>query len=276
MPRPKSTTATAFELKATILSGQVFRFDEAGDTFFLRAGDKVIRISQKDDKLFYEGCDRRFLRDYLQLDIDLESIHQELSKDKALRTAIREFPGLRVIRQDPWECLASFICSMVSNIPRIRKNIESLCQLYGRHIQLNGFESHSFPEPGALKSEQKMRDAGVGFRAKYLTAMNQKMNRENLLALMESSYEEARDALTEMPGVGAKVADCVLLFSLDFSEAFPVDVWIKRIVQNEYFQGRTVKDDDIRAFAADRFGPNAGYAQQYLFHYARMRSRSNG
>lgn len=268
-------SAPDFDLRTTLRSGQVFRFDERGDCFYLRVGDKIIRLRQEGERLEFLGCSGSFLRKLFQLDEDLEAVQKALSGDAVLRVAIETYPGLRLMRQEPWECLVSFICSQASNIPRIKRNIEGLCRLYGHPIHLDGFSSYSFPEPGTLRDEQAMRGVGVGFRAKYLVAVNDAAARLDLDSLRHKSYGEAKASLTELSGVGEKVADCVLLFSLGFSQAFPVDVWIKRAMEEYYFRGRKTPLRDIRQFAADHFGPNAGYAQQYLFHYARMRNRTD-
>lgn len=266
-----------FDLRATLNSGQVFRFDEQGGYFFLRVRDRVIRLRQEGPRLEYSGCDEAFLRDFFQLEVDLEAIEKELSLDPFVRKAMRSFPGLRVMRQDPWECLVCFICSSASNIPRIRRNIEGLCRLYGHPISLNGYQSFSFPEPGAPLEEEAMRRAGLGFRARYLAALTAGCHRGlDLSGLRRHPYEQAQAALMQLPGVGEKIADCVLLFSLGFSQAFPVDTWIKRVMQQNYFRGRKVSNPFIRQRAWEKFGLNAGYAQQYLFHYARMQRARAG
>tara|TARA_B100001013_G_scaffold150982_1_gene89678 strand:- start:251 stop:1081 length:831 start_codon:yes stop_codon:yes gene_type:complete len=276
MPSARNITVNDFDLSSTIHSGQVFRFDELNGAFFLRFRDRIVRLKQNGSQLEYEGCTARFIRDRFDLDRDLRPMRAALSRDPHLEEAIKLYPGLRIMKQDPWECLVSFICSAASNIPRIKKNIDGLCRLYGHPISLNGFQSYSFPEPGTLVGEQKMRDAGLGYRARYLAALNDAIDESELDSLHRLPYQEAKAKLVELPGIGEKIADCVLLFSLGFTEAFPVDVWIKRVMQEYYFSGNSVPDREIRQLAAERFGRHPGYAQQYLYHYVRMRKRSDG
>ncbi|MBI2190417.1 MAG: hypothetical protein HYU36_00360 [Planctomycetes bacterium] len=264
-------STTSFDLRTTLLSGQVFRYTEIDDAFLLRIRDRIIRLRQAGNRLEFHGCDPEFLRHFFHLDLDLAAVQAALGREPRLRGAVQAFPGLRVMRQDPWECLVSFILSAFSNIPRIRKNIEAICRLYGRPITLDGHKSFSFPRPGTLRDEGELRRAGTGYRARHLVALNGLTPSLGLERLRSLPYEEAKGSLMELPGVGEKVADCVLLFSLGFTQAFPVDVWIKRVMQEYYFKGRTVPDRAIRQHAADHFGPYAGYAQQYLFHYARTK-----
>jgi len=273
--RARSTPAPLFDLEATIESGQAFRFDRRGGYYYLRTRERIVRLRQFGDRLEYLGCPESFIRFLFQLDYDLQGAEEELSRDPILRKACREFPGLRLMRQDPWECLVSFTCSQASNIPRIKKNIDALCRLYGHPIELDELRTCSFPDPGSLEDETEMRRAGLGFRAKYLAQINVEASDLDIDGLGRMGYEEAKASLVELSGVGEKIADCVLLFGCGYPQAFPVDVWIRRVVQDWYFGGRRLSDREIRQFAADRFGQYAGYAQQYLFHYARTRKQTH-
>jgi len=270
----QTTRLRTFDLKETLYSGQVFRFEELDGGFWVRVGNRVLRIEQHGDMLRYGGCDRQFIRRFLALDEEFESVHRAIEDDEVLRPALHAFPGLRLLRQEPWECLVSFICSSASNIPRIKKKIDALCRLFGSPIEFGGYRSLSFPKAGELTDEAAMRKEGLGYRARFLAGLNEVSQSLDLESLRSATYEDAKNTLVELPGVGEKIADCVLLFSLDFSEAFPVDVWIKRAVQDWYFGGRKTPDRDIRQFASDRWGEHAGYAQQYIYHYARMRARN--
>ena len=273
--RARSTPASRFDLEATIESGQAFRFDRRDGYYYLRAKERIVRLRQSGDRLEYLGCPQAFVRFLFQLDHDLREVEEALSGDQILRKACRAFRGLRLMRQDPWECLVSFICSQASNIPRIKQNIDALCRLYGHPIELDGFRAYSFPDPGSLGDETEMRRAGLGFRAKYLAQINAEARSLDMDGLGKLSYEEAKASLVELSGVGEKIADCVLLFGYGHPQAFPVGVWIRRVVQDWYFGGRRLSDREIRHFAADRFGQYAGYAQQYLFHYARTRKQTH-
>ena len=178
------------------------------------------------------------VRDYLRLADDLDSIYSSINVDERIGGAIDRFRGLRLIRQDPWECLVSFICSSNSNIPRISTNVEDMSKSLGRAIACGGGEMYAFPSPEALAEagEAPLRELGLGFRAKYVAAAARIVadGGIDLFTLREAPYEAALEALTALPGVGDKVANCVMLFSLDKLDAFPVDVWVDRVLREWY------------------------------------------
>jgi N-glycosylase/DNA lyase len=186
---------------------------------------------------------------------------------------------MRVLRQDPWECLVSFICSSASNIPRITRNIESICDVYGRPVGSGEARRNTFPTPRELSraGEEPLRALGLGYRAGYIaeTAGVIAAGAVDLMALREEPYEDALETLTGLAGVGDKVANCALLFSLDKPEAFPVDVWIDRALREWYLdgQGESIPRPKLRPWAQERFGPYAGYANHYLFHDRRLQGR---
>jgi N-glycosylase/DNA lyase len=219
------------------------------------------------------------LRDYLGLDTDLEAVYEGISTDEHIGAAVARYRGLRVLRQDPWECLVSFICSSASNIPRITRNVESICSAYGRPIWLGDYLRNSFPTPRELAEagEAALRELGLGYRAEYIAATTDAIaaGRPDLMTLREASYGEALDALTALPGVGDKVANCVLLFSLDKPEAFPVDTHIRGTLREMYPESQSAGSSarKMREWAQEHFGPYAGYANQYLFHNRRLAGR---
>jgi N-glycosylase/DNA lyase len=183
------------------------------------------------------------------------------------------FPGLRLLRQDPWECLASFILSAHCHIPRIQRNVEALAKEAGTPIQAWGRTVYSFPsrEHVAALGEAHLRGLGLGFRAKNLAATARLLVDRvvDLESLRSKPYEEARESLLSLPGVGPKIADCVLAFSLDHTQAFPVDRWVLRGLQRLYLGEGRIAEEKAAKWARDRFGVHAAYAQQLLFHLER-------
>ena len=205
---------------------------------------------------------------------------RRIGKDDHIRDAIARYRGMRLLRQDSWECLVSFVCSPASNIPRIRRVVEQVCARYGKSARLGRETRPAFPTPDQLSgaTEEDFRRLGCGFRARYLAALAAQANAEGigLAPLADLPYLEARKRLDELPGVGPKVADCVLLFALGKLEAYPVDRHIRRETREAYgrhfaaYAGRAhVPYDAIGAWAREYFGEYAGYAQQYLFHRRR-------
>jgi N-glycosylase/DNA lyase len=278
----------AFDLDFSLCCGQVFRWKKIGDWWFGVVGENVFKIRQCGAELEYDGVEASFVRNYFGLNDDLEQITQCINKDAYIRQALARFKGLRIVRQIPWECLISFICATYKSIAAIELMLKKLSYKYGEKIVFDGLDFYTFPtaEKLALASENGLRECGLGYRAKYVQATakkicDEKFDLENLKSL---DYLVARKELVEFPGVGMKVADCVLLFSLKKMEAFPVDVWVKRIILNHYrdrlpehFVERLSSHDSltngeyekVNAFGRSYFGKYAGYAQEYLFHYER-------
>ena len=215
---------------------------------------------------------RCLLARYFRLDDDLVAIYQAFSDDEALVKAVAACWGLRLLRQDPWECLASFICSVDSNIPRITGTVERLAQSFGEPLTAEGV-AYAFPTPDAVAEagEEALRRLGLGFRAPYLWRTAQRVVQEDvaLKGLCSLPYGEAREWLLSLPGVGEKVADCVLAFSVDRLEAFPIDRWVRRALEEVYLEGRHLPKRALRRWAGERFGPLSAYAQQYLFQWRR-------
>ena len=208
-----------------------------------------------------------------------------------MRQAVHAFHGLRLARQDPWECLISYICATYKNIPAIKNMIFELSRRFGHPISYNGHSFYSFPEPGVLAnaSIDELKKCRLGFRAKLVrqAARTVHANKISLEDLKKVDYQTAKAELQKIEGVGPKVADCVLLFSSEKLEAFPIDVWIRRIVRKHYsdrfdssFIGgitnraalSTKAYERIGSFARGYFGRHAGYAQEYLYHFARSHS----
>ncbi len=284
--------AGPLDLTWTLESGQTFRWrreepdgESTGQPWYQgvifdnivrmrRAPEGIEFTSHPDDESVLESL----VRSYLRLDDDLDAIYRAIDKDDRIGGSIRSYHGMRLARQDPWECLVSFICSSTSNIPRIKKDVEAMSTHFGRRLTLDRIGRGTFPDPEALASagEEALRRLGLGFRAKYVAAVAETAAAGGLdiFALRETPYDEGLEVLTGLPGVGDKVANCVLLFSLDKLEAFPVDVWIHRALQDWYLDPDSkLNRIEMRRWAQRHFGPYAGYANQYLFHDRRLMGR---
>ena len=280
------------DLPNTIKSGQAFRWrqdgkeTEAAEAWFSGVVfDSIVTIRHVRGGIEIRCATGEaeevapLLRNYLRLNDPLDDICRSIDLDEHIRSAMTRYSGMRLLRQDPWECLVSFICSATSNIRRISGNVEEMASHFGRRLANGGDARHAFPRPGELAEagEQRLRDLGLGFRAKYLAPVARMVadGEVDLFALREADYSDGLETLTSLPGVGDKVANCVLLFSLDKLEAFPVDVWVRRALQEWYDVDRKKKlsDVDQRRWAQDYFGSYAGYANQYLFHSRRLMGR---
>jgi N-glycosylase/DNA lyase len=270
-----------YDLAATLGCGQAFRWRRAGDAWDGVVGGRWVRLREEPGRISAETIappgDWQWMRHYLQLDVCLEDVLASFPDDEPMRRSIAACRGLRLLRQEPWECLASFICSSTKQIAQIRQIIALLCQRYGTPLPVpEGAEPvWSFPTAARLAAVPalELRECKLGFRAPYLAGSAAKIasGAVDLARLSELPLQEARGALMELPGVGVKIADCVLLFGHGFQEAFPVDVWIMRALRRLYFPRRGAKLPRLRRFSQTHFGPHAGYAQQYLFHYMRTK-----
>ena len=268
--------APAFSLQTSMASGQTFRWKEHHGWFYGFLGRAIVTIRQEGDRLLYETSDPAVtpnrIRHYFALDIDYAGILSSIDVDMQVHHAIVRHQGLRVLRQDGWETLASFICASFNNIKRIEGMIERLCQAYGEPVALNGFRGFSFPRPEVIAGvpERKLRSLGLGYRAPYLkeTARFVADGKLSIDQLRRVDYDAAKAGLLGCDGVGDKVADCVALFGFEKYEAFPIDVLMERAMRY-YFRHRTMTRKGLHDYARRHFGPYAGYAQQYLYHYVR-------
>jgi len=283
-----------FNLEHTLGCGQAFRWERVGVWWYGVVSEKVLKVSQNGSYLLFEshprGVDAEFLSGYFRLDDDLPLILSEINKDEHVGAAISRFYGLRIMRQDPLECLISYICATNKNIPAIKSMISRVCERFGEAVEFEERRFFTFPKPAVLAGARvkELRRCGLGFRAERVLRVSQMANEGelDLESLHRMSYGDARREFLGLPGVGPKVADCVLLFSLDKLMAFPVDVWMKRIVLDyyaRYFErgfvdrvlnkgGLSRRDyETIGDFGRGYFGEYAGYAQEYLFHFMRCR-----
>ena len=274
-------TVGDYDLDATLDSGQAFRWQRHAQGWTGVVGTHWVWLRSNEFSITAETAlpilNWDWLEDYLQLHVDLPAVIRTFPDDEPMRTAVSACRGLRLLRQQPWECLASFILSSTKQILQIRQIVSLLCERFGEPLPTSAAfpRDCSFPSPERLAraSEAELRSCKMGFRAPYLleTARAIAGGQFNLERLRRLPDESARAELMQLPGVGRKIADCVLLFAYGIQSAFPVDVWVMKALQQLYFPRRRVSLQRLHQFTATHFGPNAGYAQQYLFHYMRTK-----
>lgn len=259
--------ALPFDLDKTLSCGQVFRWEKRGNWWYGVFDQKPVLIRQEGDLLHFSGAPEEDIISYFDLDLDLEEILAGFPDDPILLQAIDSAYGLRIVRQPAWECTASYIVATFANIPGIQTRLKLLCERFGERIE-DGYATFPSPEKLAASPLCDIRSCRVGYRDKYLCGTAAMLSadpgwEERITTL---PYSEARRELLRLPGVGKKVADCILLFAFHRFEAVPVDVWIDRIMRTHYLEEDTRYSYDRIADTARRiFGPNAGYAQEYLF-----------
>ena len=259
-----------FDLDLTVSCGQAFRWTKHDGSWYAPVAGKVWKIRQERDLLLYEGPTEEELIGYFGLDVPLKDILKDIDRDPLIHAAIEKCYGLRDLRQEPWECLVSYICATCANIPGITMRIENLAKKYGEQIEMDGISFHTFPDAKRLAEEKicSIRECKVGYRDAYICGAA-KMVTENpgwIGEIRTLPYPQAKKKLMELNGIGPKVADCVLLFAFEKYEAVPVDVWIERIIRTNYFkEERKLSYAKASEFAREHFGQYAGYAQEYLF-----------
>lgn len=252
-----------FDLSQTLDCGQAFRWTESDGVWSGVAHGKILTLKETDTEIILSCGDadyQNIWHNYFDLDCDYEKIKNELSEmNEILATAAEFAPGIRILRQEPWEALCSFIFSQNNNIKRIKKIVASFCENFGEDI--GGIYAFPTAETISKLSEDELAPIKSGFRAKYiLSAANMVASGEiDLNSLFTKDLTEAKNELMKIKGVGPKVADCVLLYGFHRTECFPLDVWMKRAMK-VLFPENTPED----------FGLNSGIAQQYIFHYSRM------
>ena len=276
----------SFEPKHIFECGQCFRWNlEQDGSYTGVVGDNVINVRKEQKNIIIKGnfkekakdvCDR-----YFDLDTNYEEIKQKLSDiDDNMKLSIEYGNGIRILHQDVWEALISFIISANNNIPRIKGIIERISKEYGRKIELQGKEYYTFPTPDELSkaSVKDLRNLGLGFRDTRVfettrIVANKQIDIEKLENIED--VNKLREELLKFPGVGPKVADCIMLFSMKKYEVFPIDVWVKRVMTELYFNTKPCEikvnpnNQKILEFANNKFGKLAGLAQQYLFYWRR-------
>ena len=270
-------------LDATLFSGQCFRWISEPPWFYGIISNNLIKIREHPNgiEFFSTPTSETLLKDkiseYFNLHENLEHIYSCINSDSRINTSIHLFNGMRILQQDPWECLISFMCSSASNIKKIRRNIDSLTQYFGNKLYLDQHIINTFPtiQNIAKTDEDILRHLGLGYRSQYIksaaqTILNQKIK---IRTWNNLNYLEGLEQLVYFRGIGDKIANCILLFSLNKKEAFPVDRWIERILRNYYLtksENKSLKTTAaLRLWGMNHFGEYAGYANHYLFHYFR-------
>ncbi len=271
----------SFELRDIFDCGQCFRWNEQDDgsyTGIIKNG--VLNVKKEESNVIFSGLlnedIEKVCNEYFDLNTDYELIKEKLSTvDDNLKKSIEYGEGIRILNQDLWECIISFIISANNNIPRIKKIIDRISENYGEEIIWNDKKYYTFPTEKELSkaSIEDLRKLGLGFRDKrvYTTTkmiLNKEVDLDEIIKLDNSN--EIREKLLSLDGVGEKVADCIMLFSLKRFDVFPVDVWVRRVMNELYIKNENeekVNKTEVRKIAEEKFGSLAGIAQQYLFYY---------
>jgi N-glycosylase/DNA lyase len=283
--------APDFDLAKTLDSGQVFHWEEADGGFVGTTGELPVYVKQQGD--FLETRCRATPRPvrqrpalpgivahYFALDHPLAEICASFPKDPVMNAARHFCRGLRIIRQPKWECLATFICSSMKQVAHIRQISLALRKRFGQQRKIGNHLVYTFPSAPRLAraSGKELRECKLGYRAENLrsTARLVTSGKANLEAWSALADPELRKQLCALPGVGPKIANCVMLFAYERLRAFPIDVWIERVLRRQYFPSRKkMTAQQLREFSETYFGEQSGYAQQYLFHHARMALRKS-
>lgn len=264
----------SFNIMEILECGQCFRFEKNGELFYtIVAYKRVLNIQQFEDRVEFYPCNKEDFEkiwiNYFDLNTNYDEIKKELEKDDIVKKAIKYADGIRILNQEPWECLISFIISQNNRIPMIKQVIKNISEKYG---EKDG-ENFLFPNLEQLRkaTPEELRECKTGFRDKYILDAIEKIyqNKVDFSKYNQYTTEQAKENLLLIKGVGTKVADCVLLFSLNKKDVFPTDVWVKRVMEYFYFNEKDTSIKEIHKFAEEKWGKLAGYAQQYLFYYAR-------
>lgn len=273
-----------FNLEDIFECGQCFRWNKLNDTTYVGiVKENVIKVCKLNGKIQFKSMGKdnleKLVKQYFDLSRDYSKIKQDLSKiDKNMETSVKYGSGIRLLNQDLWETIISFIISANNNIPRIKGIIERLSKAYGKEIIWEGIKYYTFPTPEKLRNVtiEEYRKLGLGFRDKRIYETTQIiLNKEIDLEQMHknTNTQQVREQLLSLSGVGPKVADCILLFStLKRLDVFPIDVWVRRVMNDLYIKNEDeekVSKKQIEKIAKEKFGNKAGLAQQYLFYWRR-------
>lgn len=257
--------------------GQCFRWNREDDGSYTGVvKNKVINVLQQENTVEFNNIntdDFDIIKNYFDFDTDYETIKNTLNTDEIMAEAIKFGEGIRILNQEEWETMVSFMISANNRIPMIKKVIENLSISFGDYIgNYRGKEYFSFPTAERLSAApvERILECKTGFRAPRIKAAATRFltEKDKIYNIKNMSYDEGLAYLKTYKGIGDKVANCILLFSMRHIDTFPVDVWVRRVMQTLYVSKDT-KDADIRKFAENKFGKYSGFAQQYLFYYAR-------
>ncbi|WEL20044.1 DNA-3-methyladenine glycosylase family protein [Candidatus Nanohalococcus occultus] len=270
-----------FDLEQTLTCGQTFcwhrfegqLYDEDGEKrFYSFVKDQPVIVEEKDGKVIVETpLEKQEVEEALGLHKDVDKIFDNFPEDERIEKAREEFEGLRIIQDEFFPCLISYLMSPQMRIPRIKKMFNKIAEQHGEKIEYKGETLLKFPDHETLLelSEDELRDIGVGYRAKYIAESMKILEEFEHTDLDDMSYEEAREEMKKLYGVGDKVADCVLLFSKDFTEAAPLDTWAKKALKSQFPELHSEDYDEASVNIREYFGSDAGYALEYVFHAAR-------
>jgi len=264
-----------FDLELTLNSGQAFHWVREGAGWLGTIECQAVYLEQRDAVLWVNADGAAAAERYLALDHPLEEIYATFPKDPVSRAALEFCKGMRILRQPQWEAVATFITSSMKQVAHIAQISHTLRRRFGREEKMEGIVVYSYPTAEALAvlEEADLRACALGYRAKNLLSAARLVagGSVNLSEVARLEDAAAQRELMRLPGVGEKVANCALLFGFERLRAFPVDVWIERVIREKYFGGaQDTTAASIRAFCATAFGPYGGYMQQYLFHHARL------
>ena len=265
-------------LHETINSGQIFLWENYGNEWFVLDGNDIIMGKQTPfEVITFSKIAKNFFRE----DDNYEKILKDITKDKIVKKATNRYPGLRITRQDPFQCCISFIVSSNSNIPNIRMRLQKLCRKFGKKVRFQKRDFVLFPEPKRLARAtlQELKECKLGYRSKYVLDTSQAIASGEIVLdeLKKMKYEQVREVLLKLPGIGDKVADCVMLFSLEKLDSFPLDTWMLKILQKYYSNNICIdkksiskkRYEDIHQNVLEHFGKYAGYSQQFLYKMER-------
>ncbi|MGC3989894.1 MAG: DNA glycosylase [Chthoniobacteraceae bacterium] len=273
-PELVGIAAPNFDLGLTLDCGQLFHWVPRGAGWIGLADRTPLYVEADGDKLLAPVGTEEITRHFFALDHPLAEIYATFPQDEAMQAALAFCRGMRLVRQPAWECLATFITSAMKQVPHIRQISLQLRRRYGQPVEFAGTTLYTYPTPERLAecTEAELRECKLGFRAKNLLGAAKLIaaGMVSLESIATMDDETARAELCRLPGVGEKVANCALLFGFERLRAFPIDVWIERILREIYFRKkRKVTTGRLRDFSNTYFGEYGGYAQQYLFHHAR-------
>ncbi len=257
--------APGFSLVHTITSGQLFRYEEVADGFLIAHGARAFVIRQDGDDLLVPYATRNVTEEWLEHFFALGDTPPQ-PVDPYSAQALAFCSGMRVCRQEPWECLLGFLASQNNHVPRIRQIMMGLASGFGERVTIGPYEAYLFPEPGTIRADTRLLALRAGYRAPYFTHASETLTHETLEGIHGLDYDDAKTVLMEIPGVGPKVADCILLFAYGHRQAFPIDTHVAAIMR-EHYKART--KTSMARKAQKLFGEDAGVMQQYLFHYHR-------
>ena len=270
----------SIDIDNSINSGQVFLWEKDGTDWYGINGQDILKINKNG----VIKSIRNSKTDFFRNNDNMQEIIKSISKDKTVKKAVKEYEGLRIFKQDPFQCMISFIISSNSNIQKIKSSLEKITRKFGTKVKIEGKEFFVFPKPEKIgnASINEIKACGVGYRASFVkeAAKMVTLKKINFEYLEKCDYNEAKKNICSVPGIGNKVADCIMLFSLNKLEAFPLDTWMIKILEKYYskefkIETKTITQKQYELLhekIVDYFGPYCGYAQQFLFKMEREKN----